>query len=725
MHNQPFGQFEPDREVPLADPRRRLLLLGVLAAVGLCGIGVRIVCIQAGMADRYISLWLETRTDDEPIPSRDGRILSRDGVVLAYDETRYDLTVAYRWIESPPNSRWLKQEVLQRLSPHERNDAARRQQAEREILAERDQLWQALSDVTGISVEELVRRRQTVQTRIERMAASVERRRAERQEVHEENQNGTVRESGSDSGRLWTVLDLVWTELTTPPRRISHDPIILREELEEHPVVRNLPLEQVSIIQSHPSRFPGVRIQSTNSRVYPLDDLAAHVIGVRRRSTPVDGVSPETRTESGVERAYDRRLSGRHGLLRHTRDRRGRPMQSDVIREPKDGHDVVLTLDSRLQRAAEALLDDALAPVEDAEEPSVPIGGCIIAMDLWTGDLLVAAAAPRPSLSLLLQPEQEQWERLLADPRRPFFPRVTRMALPPGSVFKVVTAAAGLESGAVAPEDLFHCRGYLDRPDRFRCLIYRKHGVGHGDVRLEDALCRSCNVFFYDLAERIGPETLCEWAQRFGFGQSTGSDLPLEQSGTLPQPHAPVAQERWYPGTTRQLAIGQGALLVTPLQIARMMAAVGNGGYLVSPRVVVDSGASSGDLRSAPSAVPRPASIHKIPGLSERTLTTIRSGLEMVVHHPRGTGTSARVEMLSLAGKTGTAEVAGKTDHAWFAGYAPANSPRIAYVVVLEHGGAGGGDAGVLVREFVHSLLEFGYVQPESPADHPLPGPGR
>jgi penicillin-binding protein 2 len=714
MHNQPFAQFETDRDTPLADPRQRLMWLGALAAACFFVVGARVAWIQAGMTDRFIAPWRETSATEEPIPSRDGRILSRDGVVLAYDETRYDLAVAYRWLESPPDRRWLREEVLRRLSPHERNDAVRRELVEREVLSERNRLWQTLSEVTGVPPEELARRRRTIQERIERMAASVEQRRAEGQDRHQAPTHAPLSQHGSETDRFRAILDLVWSELTTPPERISRDPIILREELEEHLLVRDLPFSQVSIVQSHPSRFPGVRIQGTASRVYPLEDLAAHVIGVRRRNAPAEGTLSETRAESGVERAYDRRLSGRHGLLRHTRDRRGQPLRSDVIREPQDGQDVVLTLDSRLQRSAEALLDAALAPADDDDEDSVlPTGGVIVAMDLWTGDVLTAAAAPRPSLSQMLHPDPQEWEELLADPRQPFFPRVTRMALPPGSVFKVVTAVAGLESGEVSPDELFHCRGYLDRPDRFRCLIYRKHGVGHGNVRLEDALCQSCNVFFYDLAERIGPQTLCDWAERFGFGQSTGSDLPLEQPGTLPRPETPVAQERWYPGTTRQLAIGQGALLATPLQVVRMMAAIGNGGYLVSPRVVVDSDASSAALDADRSPVPRPASIQKIPGLSERTLATVRSGLEMVVQHPRGTGSSARVEMVTLAGKTGTAEVAGRRDHAWFAGYVPARSPRIAYVVVLEHGGSAGEAAGGLVREFVQSLVEFGHIQPE------------
>ena len=302
----------------------------------------------------------------------------------------------------------------------------------------------------------------------------------------------------------------------------------------------------------------------------------------------------------------------------------------------------------------------------------------------------------------------------MSDPRSPFLSRATQMALPPGSVFKVISAVASIESGKMPPHETFYCQGYLDSTDKHRCLPFRHYGVGHGEVTLADALCRSCNVYFYTAARRMGPQTLVDWARRFGIGQKTGVDLPSESAGYLPAPDLPLApgerRPAWRPGDTLDLAIGQSKLLVTPLQIVRAMAAVANGGNLVTPHLAAESGPSlmdsSSSIRSSPSNL-QPSSIE---GLHEETLDNIREGLRMVVHHPRGTGyKTVRMKEVTIAGKTGTAETNG-IDHAWFAGYVPAEQPRIAFVVVLQNGGGGGAAAGPVAHEFVKKLVDLGLV---------------
>ncbi len=306
------------------------------------------------------------------------------------------------------------------------------------------------------------------------------------------------------------------------------------------------------------------------------------------------------------------------------------------------------------------------------------------------------------------------------------------MAVAPGSVFKTVTAVALLESGTFDPDATRHCQGFLDRPDRHRCYVYSHYGVGHGDLDLSRAICESCNVYFFQGARKVGPRPLVEWAERFGIGRETGIDLPGEATGHLPQPPSPGPTEAaivqaafesqksastWYPGDTLGLAIGQSRLTVTPLQMARVMAAVANDGFLVTPHLVERFGPArlTAGEETPRIAIPEP---RPIPGLTEGTLARVREGLEMVVAHPKGTGyKTVRMPEVKIAGKTGTAEVGGgKPDHAWFAGYVPADRPKYAFAIVLEHAGSGGKNAGPVARRTVEAILQAGLVQPDSAA---------
>jgi penicillin-binding protein 2 len=242
-----------------------------------------------------------------------------------------------------------------------------------------------------------------------------------------------------------------------------------------------------------------------------------------------------------------------------------------------------------------------------------------------------------------------------------------------------------------------------------------------------DALAKSCNVYFFHFAEQMGPEPLVGWAAKFGIGQATGIDLPDESPGELPVPETIRARQGhgWREGDTLALAIGQGGLTTTPLQIVRLFAAIANGGRLVTPRLVMRSGmtvaqASSlvrPDLPIAGSkrgrllyvdATPQP-----IEGLHPATLAAIRRGLEQVVADPSGTGHGAvYCESINIAGKTGTAETGGgREDHAWFAGYAPAESPRVAFVVALEHAGSGSEAAGPVAKRLVQKMESLGYFR--------------
>ena len=700
-------------------PPSRLRGLAIGFGVLLAVVAVRVAQLQGLKADQFLGAWDQTTTVLEPIPAGNGRIVSADGVVLAFDRTRFDLSIQYRWLEEPPNPKWLSQQARQRLEPRERRDRNRLKQAEQEVLAERDELWKSLEILTGADASTMRSRRSDIQDRIARMLKSVESRRSEQTSLPVESTRPVLAPESLDD--LWSM---VMTELTTPPHRERTDPLVLKEELQFHRVLMDLPLSVAAAIEAAPARFPPgvVSIQRRHERVYPGCDLASHVIGIRRSPQGNDD-SPSRGGESGVEQAYDAVLRGQDGVRRVVYNRRREIIDATVVRPPVEGRDVTLSIVANVQRAAEAILENALATapapetaIEDSSaaesSSSLPRGGTIVAIDVATGDLIAAACAPRFDLNLFNEFDAERWKKLQDDARRPFYPRITAMTAPPGSVFKVLTAVAALEEHIVEPDEPIHCRGYLNRPDQLRCMIFRQHGQSHGDVTMSDALCQSCNVYFFEAARKMGDEPLRRWSERFGFGAPTGADLPGESGGRLPK--GPTGGRRGRDtGSTLQLAIGQSSLLVSPLQVARMMAAIANGGMLVSPRFAHTPPAASPDgriqLASLESVESSPTTRLE---LSPRTIAVLRESLERVVEDPHGTGRAAAVAGVRVAGKTGTAETGGgQPDHAWFAGYVPAERPRVAFVVMLEHAGSGGKTAGPVARQFVEALVKNGVIR--------------
>ncbi len=748
MRNRPCNDFAtpaPDAGPRLDHaPHLRLLVLFVMAVLPVVAIVGRLAHLKIALVDRFTADWDRPREVEEPVPSHDGRILTADGRVLACDEPQFDLAVHYRWLEEPADDAWLTQQARTKLKPRDRRNRDKLAAARATVLEEREALWSALVAATGVSRDEFRTRGRDVQTRVERVYEYVSRLQQQRESAAQPAIPTVPDQTFWEHG--WEVFV---NELTTPPQREAREPLVIREQLDYHIVAERVSLDTVAAVESLPSRFHGVEVRPSSHRVYPAGSLAAHIVGIR---TPLNGDEFKARQarfpegdplgyrvgdrigRSGIERSSDSRLHGRAGLKRTVRDRHGVVLNTEIVRAPVNGSDVILAFDSRLQAQTEALLDDVIGPAAgtksgadsgsidplDAPPASTrPNGGCIVALDIRTGRVIAAAAAPRFELNLLADYDETEWNRTLADERQPFFPRVTQMTVPPGSVFKVLTSVALLESGLIDPDAHYHCQGYLDRPDRDRCLIYRHYGVGHGDMNLESALCQSCNVYFFNAARRIGPQTIHDWAARFGLGDVTGVDVPGEQRGHLPAPDPSSSDGPWYPGTTLQFAIGQASLTVTPLQVARMMAAVANDGYLVTPRFVHESptpepSSEQRDIRLAAFEDSREMAPQRIPGLSSGTLERIRAGLRQVVENPKGTGKRVHLDEISIAGKTGTAEVGGgQTDHAWFAGYAPADAPRVAFVVVLENGGSGGHDAGPLARQFVQILLEYGILVPE------------
>jgi penicillin-binding protein 2 len=250
-------------------------------------------------------------------------------------------------------------------------------------------------------------------------------------------------------------------------------------------------------------------------------------------------------------------------------------------------------------------------------------------------------------------------------------------------------------------------------------MLFRQHGIGHGDVTLAEALVQSCNVYFFEHAIALGAAPLVNWSGKFGFGATSGIELPDEAAGQLP-----AAEQLRELRELQSTAIGQGKLTATPLQIARLYAAIANDGYLLTPRITRD-GTDSESRYHTTSGSP-PSENARIAGLTPAALATVREALRRVVDDPNGTAyATVRLPNLAIAGKTGTAETGGgQQDHAWFAGYVPAESPRVAFVVVLEHGGSGAAVAGALARGLVQRMQQLGYFGPLKTAEARFP-PGK
>lgn len=714
--------------------RARLGMLSLMFVLPVLLIGVRLVWLQVIIPDRYLAAWNKTTESFETLPATDGRILSSDGQVLAFDQPRYSIQVYYRWLEEPVNADWLKARARERLPRSDRKSPERVAETQAQILQERQNLWQSLAAVTGLSPEQLTTRRQSVQFQVEALAQSVNARREARLTRAVEPSPGA------------SVLDRLWRELSTTPERTTSRPIILREEQEPHALLDDVPMDQIATIESQPSHFPGVEIQASSERIYPLGSIAPHIIGLRSPVETTQIAERKTRFpegdplalevgdrygQSGIERTYDSQLRGIRGLRRVVRNHAGEVIEQQVTRRPRNGTDLTLTIDASLQQQAERLLDQVLSgqPLQDSTEATpdgspeavTPSAGAIVVLDLKSGETRIAASSPRHDLAVMQHPSKEQWSQWMNDPGHPFLSRVTQATIPPGSIFKVVTAIAGLEQGVLNPEEPYHCQGYLKDPQHDRCYVYRHFGTGHGDVTLPRALSQSCNVFFFDLADRIGPQPIETWARRLGFGSPTGIDIGGERAGKVPSRSLAGKNNRWYPGTTRQFAIGQADLTVTPLQVARLMAIIGNGGREVTPRFTPrpndETPRPSGSRHEIQLAHAESASPVAERLLSDRTLQAVREGLEMTVEHPQGTGRKAHVPGLLIAGKTGTAEVGGdKPDHAWFAGYVPADRPRYAFAVYLEHGGSGSQTAAPIARQVIMSMIEADLLSPRPSA---------
>ena len=723
MRNQPFSSVVENSESSrhsFIDPpaEARFRILAVLFSVASFVVLGRIAWVQARLQDRYLAVLNTTTVEYELIPARDGRILSESSDVLATDVDQYSVQVHYRWLQKSFNETWLNRHVANRLSRAERKDSTNVERLELEVENQRQQMWQMLAKTIKLDDPAFARKQSAIEEQVERIADSVNRR-------HRFSSNQTPAEPSD--GFFFRLASSIRSALTTAPSRSQNQRIVVREEESYHEVFSSVPLEIAAAIREQPHLFPGVRVIAGNRRTYPLNSVAPHIVGARTpaKAEEQTGFKQTNNTTSwiprlgrfGVERSYDLQLRGVPGLRRVVRNRRMEVIESEIERTPVSGRDLLLTINLSLQKHAEQLLGEALhdrtvkllisddLETQPAEPQSIPTGGSIVVMDVTTGRILTAASAPAFDLSLYTGSNNEDWQSVNADQRFPFLSRTIQSTLPPGSVMKAITAVAAIESGGLDPDATFHCNGYLRQPDEHRCMIYRLYQRGHNDISLRKAIAQSCNVYFFAAAQRMGFSPLRLWADQFGLGRDTGIDLPFERSGNLPGAQSMSgADEKRFAREALGLAIGQSSLTVTPLQMTRAMAAIANGGWLVTPHVVSPDGTARAttDIDDRPREISR----QKIRRLSAAALQHVREGLRAVVEEPYGSGyKNVRLEEVTIAGKTGTAETKpGSADHSWFAGYVPADEPRYAFVVVLEHGGSGSQAAGPLARELVRKM---------------------
>jgi penicillin-binding protein 2 len=693
------------------DTRKRLRWVLTIFAAALAIVLVRAAQLEISDGENFRRLAARPLEHTVTLTARRGSILARDGTPLAADQRATGLAVQFRYLEKPPDPAWLRRMARARLSRAERRRPEQLAAMEHTIRDELADVRRRLAGLCEVSEAQWQARSDRIARRVNQLAARIDARRLDR--FHERGA------AEAPAGPL--TVAAVMTGLFAPPERLPPPPVLLAEQTAYHRLVDEVPPAAVEAIQNNPEAYPGAKIVEFTRRRYPLESVAANIVGHVGWHDAVDAkvVPSETGDKRdlqagllGVERRLEGVLAGTSGSETQLTDHRGKLLSTKDKREPVAGRDVMLSIDAALQRGAEGLLERWLRHLDGRsnEKSTERHGGAIVVLDVRSGEILAAASAPRfdPNLFAAGDPAVE---RVLADPRQPLFDRAAKMAIPPGSVFKPLTAVALVANSVVDPRTPFFCQGYFDEPDRLRCQMFRHQGIGHGDVTLFDALAQSCNVYFFHHAAALGAPPLVDWAGRFGFGEPTGVELD-EASGHLPQ-----SSEVRETSQTQMLAIGQGTLTATPLQIARFYAAIANGGHLIAPRLVRSVTGGPGDQCSAST---------RIAGLDDATLEAVREGLVRVVADPNGTAfATVRLPWVAIAGKTGTAETGGgRSDHAWFAGYVPAEAPRYAFVVALEHAGSGATAAGSLARSLVERLRQLGYLTAPATADRAFP-PGK
>lgn len=475
---------------------------------------------------------------------------------------------------------------------------------------------------------------------------------------------------------------------------------------------------EVAAFAANRHRFPGVEVEAQLTRFYPQGAHAVHAIGHvgrinERELTRIDPSRYRGSThmgKAGAELQFEERLHGHAGIERVETNARGRVIRPLERLDPNPGNDVYLTIDSRLQRVAEDALGD--------------FAGSIVAIDVRNGDVLALVSKPMFDPNLFVHGiSSDTYRSLQENIDKPLFNRSLRGQYPPGSTVKPFVALAGLEHGTVTSGDRITCTGQYSLPGidhRWRC--WKRYG--HGSVDMNDSLVQSCDVYFYDLAYHLGIDNMHAFLASFGFGQRPGSGMPGELSGILPSRQWKRANrnEAWFHGETLITGIGQGFFLTTPLQLAQATAVLARRGRAHPPRLVrAVRDTAAGVTRELE---PGPESLDSTFTLKNpRNWDRIVDSMVETVHGLKGTARAAGKDAgYQIAGKTGTAQVFSLAedqeydeeelerrlrDHALFNAFAPAQDPKIAVAVIVEHGGSGGAVAAPMARKVMDAFMDM------------------
>lgn len=507
--------------------------------------------------------------------------------------------------------------------------------------------------------------------------------------------------------RLAKVLDVeisvLWKRIRDAVGTPLHIPIRLKNDID---------WDTLAYLENHNQDFSGIRIEVQPVRVYHYKDLAAHAIGYlgsinKKELAAADQTiyaGGDLIGKSGLEKIREGDLRGEKGSSSSEVNARGFEQQLLTNLEALPGRDIKLTIDAEMQSVAESFM-------EIGEK-----SGAVVAMEVNSGKLLTIASTPPIHLEQFLGGiSTKNWKALLENKKHPLINKVVQATYPPGSTYKMITAMAGLAKGVIDPSTVIYCPGHYRFGNRtYRCW---KHS-GHGEVDLHRALSESCDVYFYQVGQKVGVDGLAEFAKMFGLGSKTGVELEHEKSGLTPTKawKRKRYQTKWHEGETLSVAIGQGFNLATPLQICLMTSVIANSGKLFLPQLVESITDSDGTVVEKF----EPKLVSEMTGFSHY-FSLIRQAMIEVVQGKRGTARNVRIEGITIGGKTGTAQVVKVAvykglkeedipykyrDHAWFTCFAPAENPEIAVTVLVEHGLHGGSGAGPVARAVLKKYFE-------------------
>jgi len=513
----------------------------------------------------------------------------------------------------------------------------------------------------------------------------------------------------TDVGKMLDIdRDEIENKLQSLKRRPPFKPVKIKSDIDWN---------GLALLEFNRVHLPGLVLDVMPRRTYNYGNLASHLIGYLgevdenelKQSKGAPYRMGDLIGKYGVEYRWEADLKGVDGGRQIEVDALGREIKPLRSVEPFPGNNLVLTIDLDLQMVAEEAYQDK--------------SGALIAMDPQNGRILAMVSKPSFDPNLFARNIlPEEWKSLMEDPRHPLQNKGVQGQYPPGSVFKIITAIAGLESGIITPNTQMACTGIYPYGNRaFRCW---KEG-GHGTLSLHRAIVESCDIYFYQAGLKIGVDLIAQYANEFGLGRTTGISLPHERSGIVPSTSWKKKRSGvpWYSGETLSLAVGQGYINTTPLQLLTMISAVANGGKLYLPQVVEKVQNIYGNvLKEYP-----PVERGRV-NVSENSLHFVQEALMGVVNEPHGTGWVCALKEVKVAGKTGTAQVVTMPqnfkkgdmdrmplkfrDHAWFVAYAPVENPRISIVVLVEHGGFGAAAAAPIAKKVIEKYLSLESMSP-------------